>query len=94
MSASPPPYRLLVAFWVRTVTGRRTKWIVVLAAIALAGARGPLAGKLGPLEKNSPSSFLPAGADSTQVTDYLSAHHAAAPLPAIVVFSRRARRAV
>jgi RND superfamily putative drug exporter len=88
MDASVTPYRLSADVWVRAVTGRRGKWVVVLLGIALAGVLGPLAGKLGPLEKSSSASFLPAGADSTRVSDYEAAHRASAPLPAIVVFSR------
>jgi len=73
---------------VRAVTGRRSKWLVLVLGIAAVSLVGPLAGKLVPLENNSPSSFLPSGAASTQVLDYQEAHAAVSTTPAVVVFER------
>ncbi len=72
------------------IVGRRSKWIFVLAGAVLTLALGPLAGKLAPLENNSPTSFLPAAAASTRVLKYEQAHGQAAAQPAIVVYERRA----
>ena len=74
---------------VKVATGRRSKWAVLAVGIVLAGLAGPLASKLTPLEKNSPSSFLPSGAASTEVLDYQEAH-GAGTTPAIVVYERPA----
>jgi RND superfamily putative drug exporter len=73
---------------VRTVTGRRSKWLVLVLGIVVVAVVAPLAGKLVPLENNSPNSFLPSGAASTQVLDYQEAHAKAATTPAVVVYER------
>jgi RND superfamily putative drug exporter len=79
--------RRLADAFIAVVTGRRSKWAVLVLGIALAGVAGPLAGKLAPLEDNSPSAFLPAGAASTEVLHYQEAHGAGAA-PAVVVYER------
>jgi len=73
---------------VRTVTGRRSKWVVLLLGIVTVGLVAPLAGRLVPLEDNSPTSFLPAGAGSTQVVAFQERYDAAATTPAVVVYER------
>jgi RND superfamily putative drug exporter len=80
--------RSIGALAVRTVTGRRSKWVVLVVGIAVVALVGPLAGKLAPLENNSPNSFLPSGAASTQVLDYQSSHARNATTPAVVVYER------
>jgi len=70
------------------VTGRRTKWILLVAGIAMVSVAGPLAGKLVPLENNSANSFLPGSAASTQVLDAEEAHARTATTPAVVVYQR------
>jgi RND superfamily putative drug exporter len=70
------------------VTGRRSKWLVLVLGIVAVSFVAPLAGKLVPLENNSPNSFLPSGAASTQVLDYQEAHAKAATTPAVVVYER------
>lgn len=74
--------------WYRLVTGRRTKWAVVVLGLVVVALVGPLAGKLSRYEDNSPASFLPSGAPSTKVASFLAAHSASAPVPAVVVFAR------
>ena len=64
-----------------------------MLAVALVGVAGPLAGKLAPLENNSPTSFLPAKAPSTVVTTYLLAHSRESGSPAVVVFAAPRRLA-
>jgi RND superfamily putative drug exporter len=76
---------------VALVTGRRSRWLVLVLAVALVGVSGPLAGKLAPLEDNSPSSFLPARAPSTIVSNYLLAHARESSAPAVVVFAAPGR---
>jgi RND superfamily putative drug exporter len=63
---------------------------VLVGGIVLVALVGPLAGKLAPLEDNSPSSFLPSGAASTRVLDYQQAHSRSASTPAVVVYQRPA----
>lgn len=70
------------------VTGRRTKWVVVVLGVVLVALVGPLAGKLSKYENNSSASFLPSGAPSTKVSNFLAAHSASTPVPAVVVFAR------
>ncbi len=79
--------RSLGAALVSVITGRRSRWLVLVLAVALVGVAGPLAGKLAPLENNSPTSFLPAKAPSTVVTTYLLAHSRESGSPAVVVFA-------
>jgi RND superfamily putative drug exporter len=74
--------------WYGLVTGRRTKWVVVVLGVVVVALVGPLAGKLSKYENNSPASFLPSGAPSTRVSSFLAAHSASAPVPAVVVFAR------
>src|SRR5579875_1206428 len=80
-------FRRIGGAFVAVVTGRRSKWAVLALGIALAGVTGPLAGKLTPLEDNSPSAFLPADAASTEVLHYQEAH-GTGTAPAIVVYER------
>ncbi len=66
-----------VASWVRDstlksfaslVTGRRSKWFVILVWVVGASALFPLSSKLAAVEQNSQSSFVPSGAPSTLVS--------------------------
>jgi RND superfamily putative drug exporter len=94
MTRCKVPYRLagklacLPRAFVAAVTGRRSKWAVLVLAAVAVGFVGPLAGKLTALEDNSPSSFLPAGAASTRVLSYLEEHDPASSAPALVIFER------
>jgi RND superfamily putative drug exporter len=51
----------------RIVTGRRTKWLVVLGWVVLVVALGPLGSKLKNVTDNRTESFLPKDAESTEV---------------------------
>jgi RND superfamily putative drug exporter len=51
----------------RIVTGRRSKWLVVLGWLALLAIFAPLGAKLSNVTDNRTESFLPAGAESTEV---------------------------
>jgi len=49
------------------VAGRRSKFVAIGAWLLVAAALGPLAGKFEGAQRNEPSSFLPAGAESVEV---------------------------
>jgi RND superfamily putative drug exporter len=52
----------------RIVTGRRSKWIVLVAwLIVTMAVAGPLSGKLTGQEKNDTAQWLPGKAEATQV---------------------------
>ena len=51
----------------RIVTGRRSKWVVLLAVLVLAAGLGSFQAKLSTVTKNDSATFLPANADSTAV---------------------------
>ncbi len=69
------------------VAGRRSKFLVLLAWIVLAGALAPLAGKFESAQKNEPSSFLPGDAESVRVLEAADGFARGQATPAIVVFS-------
>ncbi len=51
------------------ISGRRTKWVVLVAWIVILGLAGGVANKLMSVEKNDAISFLPPAAQSTKVQD-------------------------
>ncbi|MET0761205.1 MAG: MMPL family transporter [Thermoleophilaceae bacterium] len=53
------------------VTGRRTKWLVIVVWIVAVFALSPLGGKLADATRDETASFLPAGAESTRVQELL-----------------------
>jgi putative drug exporter of the RND superfamily len=53
------------------VTGRRTKWVVIVLWIIGVVALSPLGAKLGDATRDETASFLPAGAESTRVQELL-----------------------
>src|SRR3954471_15004529 len=55
----------------RFVTGRRTKWWVIVAWVVGVAAFAPLASKLGDVTSDDFASFLPKGTESTQVQNLL-----------------------
>ena len=71
----------------RIVTGRRSKWLVLLAWIILAAGLGSFQAKLNSVTQNDSTTFLPAGADSTKVLDELrSRFDNGRTIPALVVY--------
>jgi RND superfamily putative drug exporter len=70
------------------ITGRRTKYVVVLFWLVLVAIAAPLAGKLTNVEKNEAKSWLPGGAESTQVLDAQQAFASPNTLPAVLVYER------
>ena len=74
---------------------RRSRWIAriaVLAVIAgwlvLAGAGGPLVGRLSEVQENDNANFLPEKAESTKVNEQATAFIGSAALPYLVVIER------
>ena len=84
MSASAGPLAALT----RTITGRRTKYVVLLAIIGFLALAGPLAGQVQDVEDNGPTSALPRSADSTKVEEELPSFNASGVLPVVVVLER------
>ncbi|RSN41055.1 MMPL family transporter [Actinomadura sp. WAC 06369] len=70
------------------IAGRRTKWAVLALWIVLLAALGPLAGKLGDVEENDASSWLPEGAESTQVVELQERFRSEESMLAVIVYER------
>ena len=72
---------------------RRVRWlaaVVLLAWFALAGAGGPLVGRLSEVQKNDNASFLPASAESTAVNAFTQRADDTRLIPYLVVIERTA----
>ncbi len=70
------------------LTGRVTKWIVLLGWIALFAIAMPLSAKLIDVQNNEASSWLPESAESTKVVDELSEAVNPNDIPTLVVYHR------
>jgi RND superfamily putative drug exporter len=70
-------------------TGRWSKWLAVLVWLVAVGALVPLSAGLTGVEQNSQSSFVPAGAASTEVAAYQAEFPGMNSLPALVVLYRQ-----
>src|SRR5512134_2509920 len=70
----------------RIVAGRRSKFAVLGAWIAVAVALGPLAARFEAAQRNEPSSFLPGDAESVLVLEAGAGFEAGEVAPAVVVF--------
>ncbi|MGD0834482.1 MAG: MMPL family transporter [Candidatus Dormibacteria bacterium] len=82
---------MAVLEWLAGVpTHRLSRWLVVLVWLVAAGALAPISGRLAGVEQNSQSSFVPAGAASTEVAAYETRFPDLNSLPALVVLYRRA----
>ncbi|MGV9279557.1 MMPL family transporter [Streptomyces sp. NPDC003730] len=70
---------------------RRARWLVpallLLVWLAIGGALGPYAGKLGEVATNDRAAFLPRSAESTRVADAQKAFQQDETLPVIVVWT-------
>lgn len=67
-------------------SGRYTKWLVVVAWVALVAALSPLAGKVGEVEENDPTAFLSESAESTRVFELQARFDQGQDPPGIVVY--------
>jgi RND superfamily putative drug exporter len=70
------------------LTGRRTKYLIIVFWLAVVALAAPLAGKLTSVEDNEAKSWLPGSAESTQVLDKQAAFSSPDTLPAVVVYER------
>ena len=70
------------------LTGRVTKWLVLVAWLVIAGAMGGLNAKLVDVQNNEASSWLPGSAESTQVADELSGTIDPNYIPTLVVYDK------
>ncbi len=73
-------------------SGRGWVWLLVLVLIggwlALSGLGGPFFGKISDVATNDQSTFLPASAESTKVTDRLGEFQTGEGAPAIIIATR------
>ncbi|MGW7366057.1 MMPL family transporter [Streptomyces sp. NPDC054841] len=69
-------------------SGRVAKWVILALWIALLIPALMLAGKLGDVEENDNSAWLPGNAESTKVVERAEKFQPADTLPAIVVYDR------
>lgn len=71
------------------VSGRRTKWVVLVFWLIVLGVGFPLSAKLTGAQENDTASWLPGSAESTQVFEVQQdAFQSGEELPAIVVYER------
>jgi putative drug exporter of the RND superfamily len=68
--------------------GRWSKWVVVLAWVAIAVALGPLGNRLTSVQKNDDVSYLPRNAESTRANAQLQRFPDAKQVVALVVYRR------
>lgn len=71
-----------------TLTGRVTKWLVLVAWLVMMGVFGSLSAKLVDVQDNEASSWLPGSAESTKVMDELSGTVDPNDIPTLVVYYR------
>ena len=69
--------------WLRVIV----PGLLLVVWLALAGVGGPYFGKISDVATNDQASFLPEGAESTQVNEVLSKYQDQNTIPAIVVFT-------
>ncbi|MDO9458069.1 MMPL family transporter [Nocardioides sp.] len=70
------------------LTGRVTKWVVLVAVLVLAGGMSSLSAKLADVQNNEASSWLPESAESTMVAEELSSTIDPNDIPTLVVYHR------
>ncbi|HYJ27990.1 MAG TPA: MMPL family transporter [Nocardioides sp.] len=71
-----------------TLTGRVTKWIVLVAALVVTGIMAMFSAELTSVQNNEASSWLPESAESTQVLEELSETVDPNDIPTLVVYQR------
>jgi len=70
------------------LTGRVTKWLVLVFWVLVVALAGPLAGKLTDVQDNQASSWLPASAESTQALDKLAPFQDQNDIPTVLVYEK------
>jgi RND superfamily putative drug exporter len=71
-----------------TLTGRVTKWVVLVAWIVIMGASSGFAQKLADVQNNEASSWLPSSAESTKALEKLAPFQDENDIPTTLVYSR------
>jgi RND superfamily putative drug exporter len=74
-----------IAGW---VTHRWAKWVVLVLSLLMIGAMASMAGKLGDVQKNDISSWLPGQAESTKVINASKPFTNTDAIPAVVLYTR------
>ncbi len=69
-------------------SGRRSKWLVLIAWLVILAAAVPLSGKLTGAQQNDVKSWLPGEAESTAVIDRQEQFRDRDVLPAVIVYER------
>src|SRR5690242_3095742 len=72
----------------RLLTGRRTKFLVLVFWLVMVAIAGPLAGKLTGAQKNDSASWLPGSAESTKVLQIQQSFQSPNALPAVITYDR------
>ena len=90
MRLSPDPWksRLMHRQIAGKLTGPVTKWVVLLAWVAIMALASGFASKLTDVQNNEASSWLPASAESTRALEKLAPFQDENDLPTIVVYER------
>jgi putative drug exporter of the RND superfamily len=70
------------------LTGRVTKWLVLVAWLIIVGAAGSIAGKLTDVQDNQASSWLPGSAESTKALEKLAPFQDQNEIPTVVVYEK------
>src|SRR5262245_21256375 len=70
------------------LTGRVTKWVVLALWVIIVAAAGSVAGKLGDVQDNQASSWLPASAESTKALDKLAPFQNENDIPTVLVYHK------
>ena len=71
-----------------SLTGRVTKWFVLVAVVVVTGVMAGFSAKLADVQNNEASSWLPGSAESTKVLDELSEAVDPNDIPTLVVYHR------
>jgi RND superfamily putative drug exporter len=72
------------------LTGRVTKWVVLVLWLIVAGVASSFAQKLADVQSNEASSWLPASAESTRALEKLAPFQNPNAIPTVVVYEREA----
>ncbi len=72
------------------LTGRYSKWFVLVFWVVALMVAAPFAGKLTDVQDNQASSWLPASAESTKALDRLDAFQDQNDIPTVLVYERKA----
>ncbi len=70
------------------ITGRRSKFLVLVFWLVVVGLAGPLSGKLTDAQQNDAASWLPGSAESTKVLEVQQTFQSPNAIPAVIVYER------